>query len=59
MQSPIKITTKFFKVMERAILKFIQKGKNKTTKQTNKKTRIVKTILNNKRTAGGITFPDL
>jgi hypothetical protein len=31
--------------------------KNKTNKQ--KKNRIVKTILNNKRTSGGITIPDL
>jgi hypothetical protein len=41
---PIKIPTQFFKDMERAILKIIWKGKNP---------RIVKTILNSKRTAGG------
>jgi hypothetical protein len=42
---PIKIPTQFFKDMERTILKFIWKGK---------KSRRAKTILNNKRTAGGI-----
>jgi hypothetical protein len=46
----IKIPTQFFKDMERAVLKFIWKGK---------KLRVVKTILNNKRTAGGIMIPDL
>ena len=47
---PIKMPTQIFKDMERAILKFICKGK---------KPRIVKTVLNNKRTAGGITIPEL
>jgi len=44
---PIKIPTQFFKDKERAILKFIWKGK---------KPRIGKTILNNKRR---IAIPDL
>jgi hypothetical protein len=48
--SPIKIPTQFLKNMERAILKFIWKGK---------KLRIVKTILNNKKNSGEITIPDL
>ena len=47
---PIKIPTQFFKDMERTTLKFIWKGKI---------CRIAKTSLNNKRTAGGNTIPDL
>jgi hypothetical protein len=50
MQSPSKSKKKFFKDMERAILKFIWKGK---------KCRIAQTILNNNRTAGGITISDI
>jgi hypothetical protein len=47
---PINIPIQFFKDIEREILKFIWNAK--------KKNRIVKTI-NNKRTAEGITIPDL
>jgi hypothetical protein len=47
---PIKIPTQFFIELEREISKFIW---------NNKKSRIVKTILNDKRTSGGITLLDL
>jgi hypothetical protein len=47
---PIKIPTQFFNESERAISKFFC---------NNKKPRIAKTILKDKRTSGGITMPDL
>jgi hypothetical protein len=47
---PIKIPTQFFNKLERAICKFTW---------NNKKHRIAKTILNNRRTSGGITMPDI
>ena len=47
---PIKIPTQFFNELERAIGRFIW---------NNKKPRIPKTLLKDKRTSGGITMPDL
>jgi hypothetical protein len=47
---PIKIPTQFFNKLERPISKYIW---------NNKIPRIVKTLLKDKRTSGGITMPDL
>jgi hypothetical protein len=47
---PIKIPIQFFNELERAICKFIW---------NNKKPRIAKSLLKDKRTSGGITMPDL
>jgi hypothetical protein len=45
---PLKIPTQFIKDLKREICKYIW---------NNKKPRIVKTILNSKRTSGAITIP--
>jgi hypothetical protein len=47
---PMKISTQFFNELERAIGRFIW---------NNKKLRIAKTLLKDKRSSGGITIPDL
>jgi hypothetical protein len=47
---PIKIPTQFFNELERAISRYIW---------NNKKPRIAKTLLKDKRTSGGITVPEL
>jgi hypothetical protein len=47
---PIKIPTQFFNELERTICKF---------SWNNKKPRIAKTLLKDKRTSGGKTMPDL
>ena len=48
--NPHQIPTKFFNELERAICKLIW---------NNKKPKIAKTFLKDKRTSGGITIPDL
>jgi hypothetical protein len=45
-----KIPTQFFTELERGIRKFIW---------NNKKPRTAKTVINNKRTSGGINMPDI
>jgi hypothetical protein len=52
---PIKIPTQFFTEIERTTLKFIWNNKNKTKQN---KTRISRTILNNKRFSGQIIILD-
>ena len=47
---PIKIPTQFVNELERAICKFIW---------NNKKPRVAKTLLKDKRTSGRIIMPDL
>ena len=47
---PIKIPTQFFTEVERAIFKFIW---------NNKKLRIAKSLLKDRRISGGITMPDI
>jgi hypothetical protein len=47
---PIKSPTQFFNELERAICKFIW---------NNKKSRMAKTLLKDRKTSGGITMPDL
>ena len=47
---PIKIPTQFFNKLERAIGRSIR---------NNKKPRIAKTLLKDRRTSGGITMPDI
>jgi hypothetical protein len=48
--TPFKIPIQYFIELEGAMLKFIR---------NNKKPRISETIVNNKRTSGEITIPDL
>ena len=57
----IKILNLFYTELERAICKFIWKNKqtNKTKQQQQKKPRIAKIILNNKRTSDRLNIPDL
>ena len=59
MQSPSKSQHNSSKAQKEQFSNSSGKAKNKQTNKKQNNNRIVKTILNNKRTAGGITIPDL
>jgi hypothetical protein len=59
MQSPSKSQHNSSKAQKEQFSNSSGKAKNKQTNKKQNNNRIVKTILNNKRTAGGITIPDI